>query len=173
MENYHQNGSEQVETIPQNQLYELVGSADNVMLGFAGTTDTIKAELDRVTAAIDTWERLAPKLYFMKKRLTVIHEILSGKRDIESILTSPGEEKPEKKKRGPQKGKKAFIRRKSDILTDEVIEKIKDFISQDEDYHKSKEIYAYLINNNLIQAFPGNTPDRVFAITLSRVDQDL
>jgi len=173
MENYHQNGSEEVETVPQNQLYELTGSADNVVQGFADTTDTIKAELERVSNAIDSWERLAPKLYFMKKRLTVIHEILSGKRDIESILAVAAEDKPEKKKRGPQKGKKAFIRRKSEILTDEVIEKIKDFISQDEDYHKSKEIYAYLINNNLVQPFPGNTPDRVFAITLSRVDQDL
>src|SRR5205085_11439316 len=106
----------------------------------ASTTDTIKAELDRVTTAIDTWERLAPKLYFMKKRLTVIHEILNGKRDIESILAGPAqEEKAEKKKRGPQKGKKAFIRRKSDILTDEVIEKIKEFIGRDEEYHKSKE----------------------------------
>jgi hypothetical protein len=173
MENYHQNGSEEVETIPQNQLHELTGSADTVVQSFADTTDTIKSELERVSAAIDTWERLAPKLYFMKKRLTVIHEIISGKRDIESILAAPSEEKPEKKKRGPQKGKKAFIRRKSDILTDAVIEKIKDFISQDEDYHKSKEIYAYLIDNNLIQPYPGNTPDRVFAISLSRVDQDM
>jgi hypothetical protein len=174
MENYHQNGTEDVETIPQDQLIELTGSAENITHSFANTTDTIKAELDKVTAAIDTWERLAPKLYFMKKRLLVIHEIISGKRDIESILSASAEEKPEKKKRGPQKGgKKAFIRRKSEILNDSVIEKIKDFIAQDEDYHKSKEIYAYLINNNIIQSFPGNTPDRVFAITLSRVDQDL
>ena len=173
MENYHQNGSEEVETMPQNQLNEITGSADSVVQGFADTTETIKAELERVSNAIDSWERLAPKLYFMKKRLTIIHEILSGKRDIESILSTQSEDKPEKKKRGPQKGKKAFIRRKSEILTDEVIEKIKDFISQDEDYHKSKEIYAYLVNNNLVQPFPGNTPDRVFAITLSRVDQDL
>ena len=173
MENYHQNGSEEVETMPQNQLNEITGSADSVVQGFTDTTETIKAELERVTNAIDSWERLAPKLYFMKKRLTIIHEILSGKRDIESILSTQSEDKPEKKKRGPQKGKKAFIRRKSEILTDEVIENIKDFISQDEDYHKSKEIYAYLVNNNLVQPFPGNTPDRVFAITLSRVDQDL
>jgi len=173
MENYNQNGSEENQTIPQEQLHELTGSADNVVQGFANTTDTIKAELDKISAAIDTWERLAPKLYFMKKRLLVIHEILSGKRDIESILAAPVEEKLEKKKRGPQKGKKAFIRRKSDILTDEVIEKIRDFIAQDEDYHKSKEIYSYLTNNNIIPPYPGNTPDRVFAISLSRVDQDL
>jgi hypothetical protein len=173
MDNYHQNGAEETEIIPQEQLYDLTGSADNVVQGFTNTTETIKAELDKISTAIDTWERLAPKLYFMKKRLLVIHEILSGKRDIESILTSPTEDKPEKKKRGPQKGKKAFIRRKSEILTDSVIEKIRDFIAQDEDYHKSKEIYAYLLNNNIIQPFSGNTPDRVFAITLSRVDQDL
>jgi hypothetical protein len=173
MENYHQNGSEE-ESIPQSQLHELSGSADTIVQSFANTSDTVKAELDKVTHAIDTWERLAPKLYFMKKRLTVIHEILNGKRDIESILSAgQTEEKPEKKKRGPQKGKKAFIRRKSDILTDEVIEKIKDFISQDEDYHKSKEIYSYLTSNNIIPPYPGNTPDRVFAISLSRVDQDL
>src|ERR1051325_6420017 len=107
MENYHQNGTEEVESISQNQLHELTGSADTVDQSFANTSDTVKAELDKVINAIDTWERLAPKLYFMKKRLTVIHEILSGKRDIESILSAgQTEDKPEKKKRGPQKGKK-------------------------------------------------------------------
>jgi hypothetical protein len=172
MENFHQNGNED-NSIPQDQLIALTGSAENITQSFTSTTDAIKSELDKVIAAIDTWERLAPKLYFMKKRLTVIHEIMNGKRDIEAIIAAPAEEKVEKKKRGPQKGKKAFIRRKSEILTDEVIEKIKDFIGQDEDYHKSKEIYTYLTSNNIIPPYPGNTPDRVFAISLSRVDQDL
>jgi hypothetical protein len=173
MENYNHNGVEDHNKIPQDQLIAMTEAAENIPQKFTATIDTIKSELDTISTAIDTWERLAPKLYFMKKRLSFVHDILSGKRDVESLLAAPAEDKPEKKKRGPQKGKKAFIRRKSDILTDEVIEKIKDFISQDEDYHKSKEIYNYLTTNNIIPPYPGNTPDRVFAISLSRVDQDL
>jgi hypothetical protein len=178
MENFNQNGnsqngSEELQKIPIDQLFELTELTEKIPQGFADTSEALKAELNSVTTAINTWERLAPKLYFMKKRLLVIDEILSGKRDVESILSvSAAEDKPEKKKRGPQKGKKAFIRRKSDILNDNVIEKIRDFISIDEEYHKSKEIYAYLVQNNLIPPYPGNTPDRVFAISLSRVDQD-
>jgi len=173
METFTQNGADEREHFTSEQLEELTIAAERIPQTFASSTDAMKAELQAVTTAIDTWERLAPKLYFIKKRLTVIDEILSGKRDIESILSTPAiDEKPEKKKRGPQKGKKAFIRRKSDILTDGVIEKIREFIAGDEEYHKSKEIYSYLINNNIIPPYPGNTPDRVFAISLSRVDQD-
>jgi hypothetical protein len=173
METYNQNGAEEREHITSDQLEELTQVAEKIPQSFASSTDAMKAELSAVIAAIDTWERLAPKLYFIKKRLTVIDEIMSGKRDIESILSTPvSEEKPERKKRGPQKGKKAFIRRKSEILNDNVIDKIRDLISIDEEYHKSKEIYSYLINNNIIPPYPGNTPDRVFAISLSRVDQN-
>lgn len=168
-----QNGSEELQRISTDQLTELTEATEKIPQSFASTSEALKGELQAVVAAIDTWERLAPKLYFIKKRLLVIDEILTGKRDIESILSVPvAEEKPERKKRGPQKGKKAFIRRKSDILNDTVIDKIRDFISTDEEYHKSKEIYAHLVNNGLIPPYPGNTPDRVFAISLSRVDQD-
>lgn len=176
MENFNQNGNSQNGSedhkIASDQLIELTEITEKVPQNFANTSDALKSELNAVISAIDTWERLAPKLYFIKKRLTIIDEILTGKRDVESILAVSTEEKTEKKKRGPQKGKKAFIRRKSEVLNDNVIDKIREFISADEDYHKSKEIYAHLINNNLIPPYPGNTPDRVFAISLSRVDQD-
>ncbi|MEI8134962.1 MAG: hypothetical protein WCH46_07780 [bacterium] len=175
METYLKSNSDENESLDQSELMEITSAAEGMTQHFASTTDVLKAELERVSTAIDTWERLAPKLYFMKKRLIVIHDILSGKRDIESIVAPPqAEEKSDKKKRGPKKGSnKVFIRRKSDILTDAVIEKIKEFIARDEDYHKSKEIYAYLIDNNLIPPYDGKTPDRMFAISLARVDQDL
>ncbi len=176
MENFNQNGNShngsEDHKIASDQLIELSEMTEKIPQNFANTSDALKAELSTVISAIDTWERLAPKLYFIKKRLTVIDEILTGKRDVESILSASVEDKQEKKKRGPQKGKKAFIRRKSDVLNENVIDKIREFISTDEEYHKSKEIYAHLVNNNLIPPYPGNTPDRVFAISLSRVDQD-
>ena len=173
METFNQNGSEEHDTITAEQLEILTDATEKIPQSFVNSTIALKSELDAVISAINTWERLAPKLYFMKKRLLVVDEILSGKRDIEAILAVPAtEEKPERKKRGPQKGKKAFIRRKSDILNGEVIDKIRDFISTDEEYHKSKEIYSYLVDNNILQPYPGATPDRVFAISLSRVDQD-
>lgn len=174
MDNNTQNSGEEIQEINSDELNELTQATEKIPQTFSNTNDALKAELNSVITAIDTWERIAPKLYFIKKRLTVIDEIMSGKRDVESILSVPmAEEKAEKKKRGPQKGaKKAFIRRKSEILNDEVIGKIRDFISTDEEYHKSKEIYSYLIDNNIIPPYQGNTPDRVFAISLSRVDQD-
>ncbi len=168
------NQAEEITKISVELLEELTEQTEKIPRVFADTTDAIKGELEAVTAAIETWEKIAPRLYHIKKRLLICDELLSGKRDVDSISAMHvAEDKPEKKKRGPQKGaKKAFIRRKSEILNDGVIEKIREFIASDEDFHKSKEIYSYLINNNIIPPYPGNTPDRVFAISLSRVDQD-
>ena len=89
METYSQNGAEEREHFTSEQLEELTQAAEKIPQTFASSTDAMKAELQAVSTAIDTWERLAPKLYFIKKRLTVIDEILSGKRDIESILSTP------------------------------------------------------------------------------------
>ncbi len=166
--------SESQSEITADQLVVLTETTTNIPKTFANSTSAIKGELEIVIAAIETWERIAPKLYQIKKRLLVCDELLSGKRDVESVSAMPSmEDKPAKKKRGPAKGTKVFVRRKSEILTDAVIEKIRDFISSDESYHKSKEIYQHLVNNNIIAAYPGDTPDRAFAIGLSRVDQNL
>jgi hypothetical protein len=160
-------------TITPDQLNALTESTEQFTKSFTDSTSAIKEELELINKAITTWEKIVPQLYLKRKRLLLCDDLLSGKRNIDN-LSSGGlaTEKPEKKKRGPAKGTKTFVRRKSEILTDEVIGKIKDFISQDENYHKSKEIYAYLIENNLIPPFPGDTPERAFAIALSRVDQD-
>jgi hypothetical protein len=159
--------------ITSQQLQELTESTLNIPKTFADTTSAIKGELEIVVEAINTWERIAPNLYQIRKRLQICDELLSGKRNVEAIAALPNAgEKPERKKRGPAKGTKTFVRRKSEVLNDEVIAKIRDFIARDQNYHKSKEIYSYLVDNNIIAPFPGDTPDRAFAIALSRVDQN-
>lgn len=166
--------TENLSDLSSQELSELTELTANIPRRFADSSSAIKGELETVIAAIDTWEKIAPQLYQIKKRLIACDELLSGKRDVDSSSTaSSAEGTPEKKKRGPAKGTKTFIRRKSEILHDGVIEKIRDFISADESYHKSKEIYKHLTDNDIIQPFPGDTPDRAFAISLSRVDQDL
>jgi hypothetical protein len=155
-----------------DQIRDLTDSTEQIAKGFASTVEAVKSELEVVTRAINTWEKMAPHLYFIKKRLQVIDELLSGKRDIEAILNGPASEEPVEKKKRKGGGKRTFVRKKSDILTDEVIDKIKSYIGSDENYHKSKEIYTYLIDNNIIETFPGDNPDRAFALALTRVDQD-
>ena len=164
----------ELNAISMEFLEELTSETSPLTKKYSDTTEAIKSELESVSNAIETWEKIAPQLYHIRKRLIVCDELLSGKRDVESISAIPIlEGVSEKKKRGPQKGvKKAFIRRKSDILTDAVIGKIRDFISSDEDYHKAKEIYGYLTEHSIIPPYSGATPDRVFAIALSRVEQD-
>lgn len=166
--------TEDLEDLTNQELKELTELTASIPQRFADSSSAIKGELETVIAAINTWEKIAPQLYQIKKRLVACDELLSGKRDFESASSlGAADGAPEKKKRGPAKGTKTFIRRKSEILNDGVIEKIRDFISADETYHKSKEIYKYLIDNDIIDSFPGDTPDRAFAISLSRVDQDL
>ncbi len=160
--------------VSSNELTEMTTIIANIPKAYTDSTTAIQEELEIVNNAISTWERVAPQLYQIRKRLLVCEELLSGKRNIDSVsaLVSK-EDKPEKKKRGPAKGTKVFIRRKSEKLNDAVLEKIRDHIASDENYHKSKEIYSYLIENKIIDGYPGLTPDRAFAIALSRVDQDL
>ena len=168
------NGEDRLSSSTPQELTDLINQTENIQVTFADTLSAIKGELEVVNRAINTWEKIVPHLYVMRKRLTVCEELFSGKRNLDLISTgAASEDQPEKKKRGPAKGTKTFVRRKSEILNDEVLEKIKDFISQDENYHKSKEIYQYLVENNIIAPFPGDTPERAFAIALSRVDQDI
>jgi hypothetical protein len=170
---YTSSNGEDRATLTPDQLNELTESTEQISKSFTDSTSAIKEELELINKAITTWEKIVPQLYLKRKRLLLCDDLLSGKRNIDNLSsTGLNAEKPEKKKRGPAKGTKTFVRRKSEVLTDEVIGKIRDFISQDENYHKSKEIYAYLVENNLIAAFPGDTPERAFAIALSRVDQD-
>jgi hypothetical protein len=162
-------------TITPDQLNTLTESTEQFTKSIADSTAAIKEELELINKAITTWEKIVPQLYLKRKRLLLCDELLSGKRNVDTLSSNNGiggDDQPERKKRGPAKGTKVFVRRKSEILTDEVIGKIRDFIGQDENYHKSKEIYQYLIENNIIQPFPGETPERAFAIALSRVDQD-
>lgn len=161
-------------TVSAQDLAEMTEVISEVPKKFTDTSSAIKDELEIVNNAINTWERIAPQLYQIRKRLLVCEELLSGKRNIESVQPLVNKnEIVEKKKRGPAKGTKVFIRRKSEKLNDAVLEKIRDYIASDENYHKSKEIYSYLIENKIIDGYPGLTPDRAFAIALSRVDQDL
>ncbi len=156
------------------QIKELTELTASIPERYADSTTAIKGELATVLHAIETWEKLAPQLYMMRKRLTVVDEILNGKRNVEAISALPSaDSQPEKKKRGPAKGSRVFTKKKSDILTDEVIDKIREFIASDESYHKAKDIYGHLVRNNIIAAFPGDTPERAFAIGLARVDQDV
>jgi hypothetical protein len=156
------------------QIKEITELTASLPERYADSTTAIKGELATVIHAIETWEKLAPQLYMMRKRLSVIDEILSGKRNVEAISSLPSSDaQPEKKKRGPAKGSRVFTKKKSDILTDEVIDKIREFIASDESYHKAKDIYGYLVRNNIIAPFPGDTPERAFAIGLARVDQDV
>ena len=156
------------------QIREITELTESIPERYADSTTAIKGELATVIHAIETWEKLAPQLYMMRKRLSVIDEILSGKRNIEAISALPSADaQPEKKKRGPAKGSRVFTKKKSDILTDEVIDKIRDYIASDESYHKAKDIYGYLVRNNISAPFPGYTPERAFAIGLARVDQDV
>lgn len=156
------------------QITEITELTASLPERYADSTTAIKGELATVIHAIETWEKLAPQLYMMRKRLSVIDEILSGKRNVEAITALPSaDSQPEKKKRGPAKGSRVFTKKKSDILTDEVIDKIREYIASDESYHKAKDIYGYLVRNNIIAAFPGDTPERAFAIGLARVDQDV
>lgn len=174
--NFSPNGNgESHDEFTTDQILDTAELTNSMPQRYADTTMAIKGELAAVIHAIETWEKLAPQLYMMRKRLTVIDEILSGKRNIESIAALPSaEEQTEKKKRGPAKGvTRVFTRKKSDILTDEVIDKIRDYIASDESYHKAKDIYGYLIRNNIIAPFPGDTPERAFALALARVEQDV
>lgn len=168
------NGNGETHQVTNDEIVEITQLTETIPQRYADTATAIKGELATVTHAIDTWERLAPQLYMMKKRLTVIDEIVSGKRNIESIAALPSSDaQPEKKKRGPAKGTKTFVKKKSDILTDEVIEKIRDYIAKDQEYHKAKDIYNYLRSQEIIAPFSGPKPEHAFAIALSRVDQDL
>lgn len=167
------NGEDHGNITPQH-LDALTDSTASITNRFADATAAIKGELEIVVQAINTWERMAPQLYQMRKRLQVAEELLSGKRKVESISALPAEgEKKEKKKRGPAKGTKTFVKKKSDILTDAVLEKIRDYIALDQEYHKSKDIYHYLLENNIIQPFGGPKPEHAFAIALARVDQNV
>jgi len=85
--------------------------------------------------------------------------LLSGKRKVESILALPAEGEKSKKKRAARTGVKTFVRKKSDILTDEVIESIREYISNDQEYHKSKDIYHYLVKEKIIKPFTGPKPE--------------
>lgn len=152
------------------QLNDLITSTENTAQSVIDSHTAIKQEIEAVNKAIETWEKLAPQLYLMRKRLLVCEELLSGKRKIESIATDS--EKADQKKRKQSKTPKIFVRRKSEILTDEVIEKIRQFIAADNEYHKSKEIYHYLIREEIIAPFTGPKPEHAFAIALSRVDQN-
>ena len=160
--------------VSTNELIEMTEIIANIPKAYTDSTTAIQEELEIVSNAIATWEKVAPQLYQIRKRLLVCEELLSGKRNIESVQPLINKaEVAEKKKRGPAKGTKVFIRRKSEILNDAVLEKIKEFIASDENYHKSKEIYYFLVENKIIDGYPGLTPDRAFAISLSRVDQDV
>ena len=154
-----------------DQLNDLITSTESVTQSITDSHSAIKQEIEAVNRAIETWEKLAPQLYLMRKRLSICEELLSGKRKVESILSES--EKGDQKKRKPSKTTKTFVRKKSDILTDEVIEKIRKYIAADEEYHKSKDIYQYLVREKIITPFPGPKPEHAFAIALSRVDQTL
>ena len=99
----HSNRPEEITKISVELLEELTTETEKIPRVFADTTDAIKGELEAVTAAIETWEKIAPRLYHIKKRLLICDELLSGKRDVDSISAMKStEDKPEKKKRGPQ-----------------------------------------------------------------------
>jgi hypothetical protein len=162
---------ENTATISSEQLSNLTSQTDEIVKKYESTSEAVQSELTTINNAIETWEKAAPALYAMRKRLTLVQDILSGKRSVDKII-SEGEGKTDKVKTEKKK-KKTFVKRKSDIITDEVIEKIRDFIAESEDYKKSKEIYQYLRNHELIAEFKGDVPEKTFAIALSRVDQDL
>ena len=127
--------------ISSDQLNELTLTTTEIVKKYDSTTEAVNEELEAVTTAIETWEKNAPALYAMRKRLTLIQEILSGKRSVDKIVATDAKvDKPKTDK----KRKKTFIKRKSDIITDEVVTKIRDFISETEEYRKSKDIYKYL-----------------------------
>lgn len=166
-----QNGKAPAE-VSTDQLNNLVESTTELVKKYDSTVEAVHEELSQLNSAIDTWEKLSPKLYMMRKRLTLIDEILSGKRSVDS-LTGVQIGKAAKVVAEKTKKKKAFIKRKSEILTDSVIEEIRDFIAQDDEYKKAKDIYKYLRKHELISEFKGDSPERTFSIALSRVDQDL
>jgi hypothetical protein len=154
------------------QLQDLTQQTNDIVNRYDSAAQAIQQELAVLNSCIETWEKLSPKLYVMRKRLTLIDEILSGKRSVDVLTGVPigkaGQKVEEKKKK-----KKAFIRRKSDIITDSVIEEIRDFIAQDDEWKKAKDIFKYLRKHELIPEFKGEVPERTFSIALSRVDQDL
>ncbi|MBS1903228.1 MAG: hypothetical protein JSS75_05960 [Bacteroidetes bacterium] len=166
-----QNGKAPAE-VSTDQLNNLVESTTELVKKYDSTGEAVHEELAQLNSAIDTWEKLSPKLYMMRKRLTLIDEILTGKRSVDS-LTGVQIGKAAKVVAEKTKKKKAFIKRKSEILTDSVIEEIRDYIAQDDEYKKAKDIYKYLRKHELIPAFNGDSPERTFSIALSRVDQDL
>jgi hypothetical protein len=166
-----QNGKAPVADISTEQLTDFVQTTEGIVKKYDSTTEALRSELAVLNHAIETWEKLSPKLYVMRKRLTLIDEILSGKRSVDVIAAAPLGKAP--KAKDESKKKKAFIRRKSDIITDSVVEEIRDYIAQDDEYKKAKDIYRFLRKHELIPEFKGDVPERTFSIALSRVDQNL
>lgn len=137
-------------------------------------------ELDTHKLVRKTIEDNLPGIDERIRQLEMSIQLLSGKQNMETLqvlLARPTITQTLNREIEPKKEKKtkAFIRRKSEIITDYVVEKIAEYIGSDETYKKAKDIYEYLIINGHIKKedFGGDLPHRTFSIGLSRVDQNL
>lgn len=164
----------------------------NQLLGFGSIIEDLPESFDQVRKQqieeLDTHrlvrktiEDNLPGIDERIKQLEMSIELLSGKHKmdtLQALMARPvptqtlnrTEDLPKKEKQH-----KAFIRRKSEIITDYVVGKIADYIGTDETYKKAKDIYEYLLVNGYIKKedFGGDLPHRTFSIGLARVDQQV